>query len=117
MVHNKRLFSVKPITDPAELAAKLTGTTWTLCTGFKHADHYFLNDSFSENGAQEYAIFRETANPKILQQIESITFSWCSTEEAEDFIKEIAAGKYDHDNYGSIETIQIEQHKPCYLCE
>lgn len=45
---------------------------------------FFLNDSFSEDGAQEYAVVRNG------RQIESITFSWCSRAEAHNHIDYLA---------------------------
>jgi hypothetical protein len=40
--------------------------------------YLFLNDSFSPDGAQEYAVFK-ISNGQFIQ-IESITVSWCSAE-------------------------------------
>lgn len=47
--------------------------TWTLCTGFRAPNgDLWLNDSLSEDGAQEYAVIRHG------RQIESVTVSWCT---------------------------------------
>lgn len=94
MMHKTRVFGVAEIADPAELAAKLQGQTWTACTAFKSGPYYFANDSFSEDGAQEYAVLREVS-PGVLAQIESITFGWCTPEKALHYVKETLAGKYD----------------------
>lgn len=55
---------------------KLTGSTWTLCTGWEHAGLWYLNDSTGEDGAQEYAVVYRGV------QIETITFGWDSEAEA-----------------------------------
>ena len=70
MIHDKRVFMVNEVATVAELAENVTQHTWTLCTAFQLGDLFFLNDSFSEDGAQEYAVVRDG------RQIESITFSW-----------------------------------------
>ena len=56
MLHQKRIFGVGDIEGIEELAEKLTETTWTLCTGFRFQGLLFLNDSFTEDSAQEYAV-------------------------------------------------------------
>jgi hypothetical protein len=79
MVHDKRVFRVKHYDESQldELAQKIRGTTWTLCTGFEFGGVMFLNDSFSEDGAQEYAaIIPDKTNPQVGIQVESITFGW-----------------------------------------
>ena len=84
MIHQKRTFGVGDINTTEELAEKLTGTTWTLCTGFRFRGLLFLNDSFTEDSAQEYAVVREFD----MYQLESVTFSWCDKEKAIDVITE-----------------------------
>ena len=67
--------------------------TWTLCTGFalEHGGerYLFLNDSFSEDGAQEYAVLR------CGRQVESVTFGWCTYERAIEIIRDILAGQVE----------------------
>lgn len=92
MFHKGRTHNVAEIATAEELAKKLTETVWTLCTGFRHAGYLYLNDSSSEDGAAEYAIYKD-GDPT--GQIESITFGWCSEAEALKYIQEITAGKYD----------------------
>lgn len=65
MIHANHVFQIaEEVTDIAALAESLTQYTWTLCTAFKLVVSpgaeplFFLNDSFSENGAQEYAVVR-----------------------------------------------------------
>jgi hypothetical protein len=76
MMHARRRWSLCPVNTAEELAEKLTGQTWTLCTGWGHAGLWYLNDSTSEDGAQEYAVVCRG------HQIESITFGWCTCERA-----------------------------------
>lgn len=75
-MHAKRRWSLCPVATAEELAEKLTANTWTLCTGWEHAGLWYLNDSTSEDGAQEYAVIYHG------HQIESVTFGWCTESEA-----------------------------------
>ena len=59
MIHTKRRWYVSPVENTETLAEKLTQHSWTLCTGFALQGTLFLNDSTSEDGAQEYAIYGE----------------------------------------------------------
>lgn len=81
MIHNKRSFQLRNVETLDELARLLTEHTWTACTGFKHAGWLFLNDAFSGDGAQEYAVVRDE------RQYESVTFSWMSTAAALDWLQ------------------------------
>jgi len=116
MLHKNRVWGVGNIEDPEHLADMLTSYTWTLCTGFRCGGYLFLNDSFSEDGAQEYGIINESTD----MQVESITFSWCSYANALMHINSVVAGYYDNQSIpGGIDlTTQIEpadKHE-CYLC-
>ena len=84
MIRQSRTFGVGTVETVEELAGKLTETTWTLCTGFRFQRLLFLNDSSSEDAAQEYAVIRESD----MCQLESITFSWCDGTRAIAYIKE-----------------------------
>ena len=82
MMHDRRRWGVGPAASAEELARKLTGSTWCLCTGFYvvgHENYLFLNDATHEDGAGEYAAVRRLG-PDHYVQIESITFSWCTYE-------------------------------------
>ena len=74
MMHETRAFNLLDEADPDGLARKLTDQTWTLCTAFRLSSAagaiLLLNDSFSEDSAQEFAVFRDG------KQIESLTVSW-----------------------------------------
>jgi hypothetical protein len=78
MLHKNRRFGVTDVHSTDELAEKLTKGSWTCCTGFRIGGLLFLNDSTSENGAQEYAVVREATR----EQLESITFGWMTLDEA-----------------------------------
>ena len=83
MLHTHRTWQVSDVATADELADKLTDYTWTGCTAWRLQGVLFLNDSFSEDGAQEYAVIRDGI------QIDSITFSWCTRDEAFDHIRGI----------------------------
>jgi hypothetical protein len=109
MMHRDRVFSVAEVPSAEELAEKITGHTWTLCTGFRLGDLFFLNDSFSEDGAQEYAVIRAD------RQIETITFSWTSQDRALELIEWLVDGGTT--DMGPL-TPQIDdaQNHRCLLC-
>jgi hypothetical protein len=86
MVHTTRRFCVTPIATLEALVEQLTQSTWTRCTGFSYQGLVFLNDAFSEDGAQEYAVLRDGL------QIESLTVSWCTPERLTDRITALFAG-------------------------
>ena len=100
MMHERRRFSVSPVKSAHDLARKLTAHTWTLCSGFRLSGYLFLNDATCEDGAQEYAVFREPhGSLDLYRQVESITFSWCSYEEALGLIVRSVRGEFDGDSW------------------
>src|SRR5438046_2205101 len=97
MMHERRRWIVSHVASAAELACMLTDRTWTLCSGFvveNHPSYMFLNDSTHEDGAGEWAIAK-TVGPWEWLQVESVTFSWCSTEDAQRHIEAALRGEYD----------------------
>ncbi len=109
------------------LADKLSNNSWTLCQGFesKVKGVLFLNDSLSEDGAQEFAVVY-TENYTECIQIESITFSWCDEKEALKLIKEcereVRNKKKDKDKSFQLEqklklNLDLSENHKCYLCE
>jgi len=97
------------------LAEKLTQHTWCGCNGFRLGGYLFLNDSTSPDGAQEFAVVRESD----MRQVESITFSWCRQDEAQKYIERSIAGEFDHVMNSPVDrnTIQSpEEHGHCCHC-
>jgi hypothetical protein len=84
MTHSKRRWTVGDVETPEELAHKLTQYTWTGCRAFRLVGSglLFLNDSFSEDGAQEYGVVIESTR----RQVESVTFGWMSEARARDLL-------------------------------
>lgn len=82
MIHKDRRHFVKRYASLAVASLKFTarGNTWTLCTGFAVGDLVFLNDAFSEDGAAEYAVFRDLGGNELLP-VESFTLSWMERRE------------------------------------
>ena len=69
----------------------------------------FLNDSFSEDGAQEYAVVRDG------QQIESLTVSWMSRAELHNTIDALLEGSGV--DYGPVDvTVEPADEHRCPLC-
>ena len=126
MIHDKRPFKADPIESQEALAHELTRTTWTLCAGFRLGNLLFLNDSCNEDSVAEYAVIQLPENTDALpntsvvgKQIESITFGWCTEEEALGYIDELLPiSPYD---LLRGEPIAIHLHPPsgecCRFCE
>lgn len=72
MIHKARRYNVADETSLDDLVAKLTRNSWCLCNGFRIGGLLILNDAFSEDGAQEFAVIRESDGA----QLESLTVSW-----------------------------------------
>lgn len=110
MLHEHRRFGLITVQSVSELVEHVTEHTWTLCTGFSLEGLLFLNDSFSEDGAQEYAVVRDG------RQVESLTVSWMSRAEASNAIEWLVRG--GGGDYGAVDvhTEPIEGHQ-CGLCQ
>jgi hypothetical protein len=109
MIHNKREYTVKRIETREELADKLVNYVWCGCNGWLYGDMAFLNDSFSGDGAQEYAVFRNGV------QIESITFGWCKLPQAIKYIAELEEGG-GVDMGDTMPLIVPNEGHRCHLC-
>ena len=122
MLHADRIWCLSEAASAEDLAEKLTEQTWCLCQAFQVKDHpryVWLNDSTSEDGAQEYAVLKLGLAAGDRQQIESITFGWCDRSRAKDFIRETLAGNDDHNEFARPvrATIQpLEKHGRCQYC-
>ena len=119
MLHKRRTWSVSSVDSAEELALKLTQYTWCGCNAFLLAGYLFANDSTCADGAQEYAVLRADAQASELMQIESITFSWCTTEQALEFIQRILAGEFDAIVYSRVSRDRFQtsrEHGTCHLC-
>ena len=116
MFETKRTYTILQHYLPEILASQLTNYTWCGCNGFGYREYLFLNDAISEDGAQEYAIYRILEDGRH-KKIESVTFSWASTQWAEEWIKRLSP---ELDTFPNLEptTIKIEDLKThlCHLC-
>lgn len=119
MLHRNRTWSLHSVSDAGDLARKLTESTWTLCTAFVLGEYVFANDATGPDGAQEYAVLRPRRERGDYQQIESITFSWCSEVRALELIRRVVTGEFDHQKLGSVSPVRLEQprdHRVCGHC-
>ena len=122
MLHADRVWSVLKVSSAEELAKNLIETTWCCCQAFQVAGHpryVWLNDSTSEDGAQEYAVCRLGLAKGDIRQIESITFGWCDHDKALQFIRETLVGDGDNNEFARQvkATIQSpEEHGRCQYC-
>lgn len=127
MFHKNRIHSVKVYESPEEMAKWLSEYSLTLCTGMQYKNTVWLNDSTGEDSLQEYAVCRYK-DAETLEQMESITVSWCTKAELMMYIKWLAGeGPYVSDNgeedweipvfYGTFQNriAPFENHR-CHLC-
>lgn len=89
MIHKRRRYSVANETSLDDLVAKLLRNSWCLCTGFRIGGLLLLNDAFSEDGAQEYAVIRESDGA----QLESLTVSWMEPPALREALAALLAGQ------------------------
>ncbi|MBI3248849.1 MAG: hypothetical protein HYZ50_20290 [Deltaproteobacteria bacterium] len=119
MIHHRRRFQVATVETQEEPIEQLTRCTWTLCTGFRFNGFLWLNDAFSEDGAQEYAVILEDK----MTQVESVTVSWSTPEH----LKETEEGLHTYaqerspEGFPIWEPVQLtietpDAHKRCRLC-
>ena len=120
MMNANRRFTVARAEGAGDLAEKLTEHTWCLCTGFILTDCgrelLYLNDSFGADGAQEYAVYQNLGDGQY-QQVESITFSWCTEYDALRHICELH--RNDLHMYGAPQALTVqnpEDHGSCRMC-
>ena len=113
MMHHQRRFAVTVTSSIEELVAKLTQYTWTLCTCLEYRGLLLANDSFSEDGAQEYAVYKDG------RQRESLTVSWMTPEHLQEVIESLLRGDYDDMEFRPIQPLHTEpvQEHSCGLCQ
>lgn len=115
-----RRWCIDEVEDAEELARLLTARTWALCTGFELGGYLFLNDSTSEDSAQEYAVVKRPAAPGgPFVQVESITFGWCSPAQALEYVRAALAGEMDRTDLCRQAHPQLDTpttHGRCHLC-
>lgn len=119
MFHDHRIWTLADIDSPRELAEKLTQQTFVLCQGFRWNGLLLLNDSLSEDGAQEYGVV--DADSGI--QLDSLTVSWMTPERFLACLEEVAKRAPQATAFGSIDLAKrTDRHGygspegPCSLC-
>ena len=119
MMHKSRTWTVARVESAEELAVKLTEHTWCCCNGFELGDYWFLNDATGGDGAQEYAVVKKVGRDGSPWQIESITFSWCTLDQALRLIQETLRGEHDQHDWARQVNVRIEtpeMHGRCNHC-
>jgi hypothetical protein len=119
MFHQNRVWCVTPVSSAEELARKLTTVTWTCCTAFELGGYLWLNDATSPDGGQEYSVLKRVGPNGRPLQVESITFSWCTTEQALEYIQRTLRGEDDGNDFAREVAPALEtpdQHGRCGHC-
>jgi hypothetical protein len=121
MMHSKRRWGLAEVESAQALAKMLTQSTRTLCSGFfvaGHPEYLFLNDATHEDGALEIGVVKKSPDGSFLQ-VESITFSWATLDEARGYVEDALAGKFDEHDFARPVSPRIDAprlHGSCPLC-
>jgi len=76
------------------LAEALTKWCWSVGNGWQIGSYLLLNDSTSEDGAFELAVFKLEDDDNY-RQIESVTYGWMKMDEAEKSLTAMMNGEQD----------------------
>ncbi len=119
MLHLSRGYQIHSIESVEELAEKLSTKTWSLCTGFRIGDYFFLNDSPHEDAPQQYAIVKIPCfrgGPYL--QVESIDFSRWGVKRSATLIRQALSGKFDlkAEQYWNLFLETVSDHETCHHC-
>lgn len=74
--HHYRTWRVERGLGPSQIAHRISNNTFCGCVGFECQGLLWLNDSTGPDGAQEWAVIRESDS----RQCESITTGWSTPE-------------------------------------
>jgi hypothetical protein len=116
--HRQRIWSVATVANVDELIDKLTSRCWTLCTGFRLGEYFFLNDAFGEDRSQEYAVVKDLGQEQFLQ-IESVTVSAMDRSSLARDVAACLAGQWDGNDWALPVTPTLQsphEHGRCPLC-
>ena len=125
MLFPNRTWCLTEVPSSQALARMLTKQTWCRCSAFfveGHDSVLFLNDATGPDGAQEYAVMFRNSRGGI-HQVDSITFSWCTTERGKWLIDQFHDVRHSQLHFdGLVRSDQLEspkQHRKhvCRLCE
>lgn len=123
MVHDTRPFNIGSIATLPEAARELIRVrSWVLCQGFEvsvapDVSWLLLNDSLSEDGAQEYAICLRTAEG--IKQVDSYTVSWATEQELTEFLLKAEADRQAGTLaflYGQVAPLRPHPSPSCSRC-
>lgn len=84
-----------------------------------HESYLFLNDATCEDGAGEFAVIVGGLGAERQVQIESITMSWCTFDQALAYINDALAGRMDGNDFARPVALTLEtpeQHQRCSMC-
>lgn len=130
MFFEKRLQQIYKCESVDELVEKLIEYTWTLCTVFQLDDLLFVNDSSSEDGAQEYAVLKIIPHDPMFgdgptrngirlvngKKIESLTVSWMKPDRLREIVEDLLEDS-DADFYGLASIHVHGDMDPCFNCQ
>ncbi len=115
MNHPNRVFSITEVPDLKILAIQMFHDSLSICSGYQLDEFLFLNDSFSEDGKQEFAVLK--INDGELIQIETITFlNWSFSYRLLELALTAAMdSKLNMGSYNELRLEDISEHH-CDLC-
>jgi hypothetical protein len=125
VIHSKRQYQVRTFDSLDEMCTKLFENSWCGCDGFRFGKLLLLNDAFSPDGAQEYAVFHDACKtdeceaPSKFMQIESLTVSWMdSAQELRDTLQKLhdAPGDPAHSVLMGAYFLRFDHPQECRYC-
>ena len=112
MMHTRR-HDINEVPDLDALVDRLFGDesprSWTLCTGWRLGDLVLVNDSTSEDGAQEWSVSRGG------RQVESLTVSWMTPASFRATMGKLIAREPAAYDYGA-ENLRPHPKEGCIHC-
>ena len=118
MCNDKRRRVVYPIDSPEALAEKLSNHSWCCCNGFRLGKYLFLNDAFSEDGAQEFGVLIDDGGD-VYRQLDSATISWMEADDVLAYVLSVSNGELDDAAYATLPKDRVQTPKErgrCRLC-
>lgn len=103
MRHAKRCWRSVTVDSPEELAAQLTTPRLSLSAAFRIGQYFWLNDSDSLTGTQDFAVLKRLRSGRYAQ-LESVSCGWGDLTGTLQMILATLNGQYDQNAWRSLVT-------------
>jgi len=100
MRHAKRCWRSVTVDSPEDLAAQLTTQRLSLCEAFRIGQYFWLNESNTLTGTQDFAVLKRLRSGRYVQ-LESVSCGWGDLTGALEMILATLNGQYDQNAWRS----------------